>query len=69
MKTYKSFCPRCERKKDGISQYFCIKNRGYCEQCFIERNNYKKKNVDEFAKWRPKNLLVDKDLVGEVNVI
>lgn len=65
MKDYTHKCPNCLLPKDKINDYFCIKNTGYCENCltkrFNEKNNvqkreWRKNDVDMFAKFRPRNL-------------
>lgn len=48
---YKDICPNCEKEKNTISDYFCIKNRGRCERCMDKKRKaqnikYRIKYVD-----------------------
>lgn len=55
---YNCFCDRCNKLKTEINDYYCLKHRGVCEDCL--EKGYNKRDVDLWAKYRPKNLGVDK---------
>ena len=61
---WEHICPKCRTITTNINNYFCIKNTGLCEYCLSHNTKREikkyKKEIDPFAKWRPKNLLVDK---------
>lgn len=57
---YKCFCNGCSKTKNKINDYYCINNRGVCEDCLEKGITISdKKDIDLWAKYRPKNLYVD----------
>jgi len=69
MKDYTHKCPNCLLTTNDINNYFCIKNTRYCEHCLTKRHNvrsnahkinFRARDVDMFAKFRPRNLSTSK---------
>lgn len=53
MEQYLDVCPKCESHTLGISHYFCIRNRGMCENC-LARTEYDDNRKYRMPKNRPK---------------
>ena len=54
---YLSYSKHCEKVHTDISNYYCVQNRGACENCFdkIRKKKIRRpKEKDMFAKYRPK---------------
>ncbi len=52
MNKYKDVCPNCELPKNTISDFFCIKNTGNCQNCLQRKASdksqwYFKRTVDK----------------------
>lgn len=51
---YSSYCGYCNETRTDINNYFCLKNRGACENCYKKVKARKKKqakNLIGFAYW------------------
>lgn len=64
---FDSHCGYCNTKTSDINNFFCIKNRGACENCYIKvrrnkKRNSEKSNLAYWSKIRRADETVDKNL-------
>lgn len=62
---YTSYCFNCSTKNTDINNYFCIKNKGACENCYVKvrrnkKRGYEKPMASYWNKMKRKDELVDK---------